>query len=49
MAWPNSQDYNEAVHTPDQWFSDPVLKRGEAITNDMGLPLGNVDRGKAVF
>ena len=38
MVWPLSQDYNEAVQNPTQCFADPDLKRGEAVTNALGLP-----------
>ena len=39
MAWPLSQDYNEAVQSPASSFSDPELKTGEAVTNALGLPM----------
>ena len=39
MAWPLSQDYNEAVQVPGHSFSDPDLKRAEAVTNTLGLPI----------
>jgi len=39
MPWPLSQDYNEAIQTPTQCFSDPELQRGEAVTNELGLPM----------
>src|SRR3954453_10554775 len=39
MAWPMSQDYNEAIQNPAANFSDPELKQGEAVCNAMGLPL----------
>lgn len=38
MACPHSQDYNEAIQNPVQCFADAELKRGEAVTNEMGLP-----------
>ena len=38
MAWPLSQDYNESIQTPAQCFTDAELRRGEAITNNMGMP-----------
>src|SRR4051812_16283031 len=37
MAWPLSQDYNEAVQSPAN-FSDPELKAGRPVRNAMGLP-----------
>jgi TolA-binding protein len=39
MPWPLSQDYNEAIQTPDQCFADPELKQGEAVCNALGLPV----------
>jgi WD40 repeat protein len=38
MAWPNSQDYNEALQNPLTSFSDPELRRGQVVTNALGLP-----------
>ncbi len=38
MSWPLSQDYNEAIQSPASNFSDPDLKRGEAVCNALGLP-----------
>jgi hypothetical protein len=38
MAWPLSQDYNEAIQNPAQSFADPELRQGEAETNELGLP-----------
>lgn len=39
MAWPMSQDYNEAIQSPALCFNDPELQRGEATTNAIGLPM----------
>src|SRR5271155_5253072 len=39
MPWPLSQDYNEAIQTPAQCFTDAELKQGEAVTNALGLPV----------
>ena len=39
VRWPLSQDYNEAIQVPARNFSDPDLKRGEAATNALGLPM----------
>ncbi|MBI3410232.1 MAG: DUF1080 domain-containing protein [Planctomycetes bacterium] len=39
MAWPTSQDYNEAIQSPASAFSDPELRGGEARANAMGMPL----------
>src|SRR5579884_1935787 len=39
MAWPASQDYNEAVQNPASAFSDPELRRGQPAVNALGLPM----------
>src|SRR5206468_3286835 len=39
MAWPQSQDYNEAIQTPKSSFADPELRGGEAVTNALGIPM----------
>ena len=39
MPWPLSQDYNESIQTPAKCFTDPDLRRGEAVTNAMGMPV----------
>lgn len=39
MAWPQSQDYNEAIQTPQSSFADPELRGGQAVTNALGLPM----------
>jgi WD40 repeat protein len=39
MPWPLSQDYNEAVQTPQVSFSDPDLRTSKAAVNALGLPL----------
>jgi formylglycine-generating enzyme required for sulfatase activity len=39
MVWPHSQDYNEAVQDPASCFADPDLRRGQVVTNALGLPL----------
>src|SRR5271165_3679107 len=39
MAWPVSQDYNEAIQSPATNFADADLKCGEAVTNALGLPM----------
>ena len=38
MAMPLSQDYNEAIQSPQLSFSDPELKQGEPTVNALGLP-----------
>ena len=39
MAWPLSQDYNEAIQDPQSSFTDPELRAGEATTNALGMPM----------
>jgi WD40 repeat protein len=39
MSWPLSQDYNEAIQSPATSFSDPELKKGEAVCNALGIPM----------
>jgi hypothetical protein len=39
MPWPLSQDYNEAVQSPETSFADPELRHSEVATNAMGLPM----------
>src|ERR1700678_124625 len=39
MSWPLSQDYNEAIQSPESSFSDPELKTGEVVCNALGLPI----------
>ena len=39
MSWPLSQDYNEAIQSPASNSADPDLRRGEAATNKLGLPM----------
>jgi PA14 domain-containing protein len=39
MAWPLSQDYNEAVQAPHLCFADDELRAGQAATNALGLPV----------
>src|SRR5438067_11864362 len=39
MGWPLSQDYNEAIQSPQSNFSDPELKTGEAACNALGIPM----------
>jgi hypothetical protein len=38
MAWPHSQDYNEAVQSSRASFSDPELQAGQAVTDALGIP-----------
>jgi hypothetical protein len=39
MAWPLSQDYNEAVQNPHLCFADAELCAGRVAVNALGLPL----------
>jgi hypothetical protein len=39
MAWPLSQDYNEAVQGPQTAFADPDLRSAQVAANALGLPL----------
>lgn len=38
MAWPNPEDYNEAVQCPEICFEDEELRLGEPDLNALGLP-----------
>jgi hypothetical protein len=39
MPWPSSQDYNEAIQSPQANLADPDLRGAEAAVNALGLPL----------
>ena len=39
MAWPLSQDYNEAIQNPQTSFGDAELRGGQAVTNALGVPM----------
>src|SRR5438045_227182 len=39
MSWPQSQEYNEAIQSPETSFADPELRGGEVATNALALPL----------
>ncbi len=39
MNWPMSQDYNEAIQSPQTIFSDPELRTGQPVVNALGLPV----------
>ena len=39
MAWPVSQDYNEAIQNPKLNFQDAELKQGQPAFNRIGLPV----------
>lgn len=38
VAWPNPNEYVEAIQYPQQAFSDPDLRGSKVITNRLGLP-----------
>jgi WD40 repeat protein len=38
MAWPQSQEYREAIQAPELCFHDPELRQGQAVTDRLGLP-----------
>lgn len=38
MAWPNPNEYVEAIQHPQQAFADPDLRTAKVITNRLGLP-----------
>jgi WD40 repeat protein len=37
--WPLSQDYNEAIQSPQTSFADPELRAGHAVVNALGMPM----------
>ena len=39
MAWPLSQEYNEAVQNPRTSFADPDLKTGDVVPGPLGIPM----------
>ncbi|CAN5575189.1 hypothetical protein BH11PLA2_BH11PLA2_26150 [soil metagenome] len=39
MAWPLSQDFNEAIQNPSSAFTDADLKGGKVTTTALGVPL----------
>ena len=38
MAWPNPNEYVEAIQHPQQAFADADLRAGKIVTNKLGLP-----------
>ncbi len=38
MAWPNPNEYVEAIQHPQQAFADSDLRGGSVVTNRLGLP-----------
>jgi hypothetical protein len=39
MAWPEPTEYNEAVQSPQVCFADDELRKGQPVTNALGLPV----------
>jgi hypothetical protein len=39
MSWPLSQDYNEAIQSPQTSFGDAELRGGQAAVNALGMPM----------
>ncbi|MBM4071788.1 MAG: hypothetical protein FJ271_23110, partial [Planctomycetes bacterium] len=39
MAWPLSQDYNEAIQDPPSCLADPELRGGQPVVNALSLPV----------
>ena len=39
MAWPLSQDYNEAIQNPASSFADVELRGGQPVVNALGMPM----------
>ena len=39
VAWPLSQDYNEAIQSPASNFADADLKRGQTFVGPLGIPM----------
>jgi pimeloyl-ACP methyl ester carboxylesterase len=39
MAWPEPTAYNEAIQSPGVCFADDELRRGQPVTNALGLPI----------
>ena len=39
MAWPLSQDYNEAIQSPATSLGDSELRAGQPTTNALGMPM----------
>jgi hypothetical protein len=39
MTWPVSQDYNEAVQSPQTAFAEAELRGGEPVRNPLGIPM----------
>jgi WD40 repeat protein len=39
MAWPLSQDYNEAIQNPASSFADAELRGGQPVVNALGVPM----------
>jgi hypothetical protein len=39
MPWPLSQDYNEAIQSPESSFADAELRGGQAVVSALGMPM----------
>jgi HEAT repeat protein len=39
MAWPLSQDYNEAIQSPRSNFADEELRHADPVLNALGIPI----------
>jgi len=39
MPWPISQDYNEAIQSPESAFADPELRGAQAAVSPLGMPM----------
>jgi formylglycine-generating enzyme required for sulfatase activity len=39
MAWPTSQDYNEAIQNAETCLADAELRAGRPVVNALGMPL----------
>ncbi len=38
MSWPSMSDYQDTIQNPNTCFSDPELKNGTPLLNNLGLP-----------
>ena len=46
---PNASDYRDAFQNPEQTFADPLLKRGRAECDALGLPRAASGNYASVF
>jgi hypothetical protein len=49
MAWPNLQDYNEAIQNPRSAFTDPDLGNGQPELDALGLPRARTGNFACVY